>query len=79
MFEAVARIVRLLDTIKAPGSPGHLSRPSGEGKVVEPTRVSKKARETNRKRRPPAEAEPPQGGKPPSGGSSLFGPRGETK
>jgi hypothetical protein len=36
-FEAVAQIVRLLDTIKAPGSPGHLSRPSDEGKVVEPT------------------------------------------
>jgi hypothetical protein len=36
-FEAVVRIVRLLDTIKAPGSPGHLSRPSDEGKVVEPT------------------------------------------
>jgi hypothetical protein len=35
-FEAVAQIVRLLDTIKAPGSPGHLSRPSDEGKVVEP-------------------------------------------
>jgi hypothetical protein len=36
-FEAVAQIVRLLDTIKAPGSPEHLSRPSDEGKVVEPT------------------------------------------
>ena len=36
-FETVAQIVRLLDTIKAPGSPGHLSRPSDEGKVVEPT------------------------------------------
>ena len=36
-FEAVARIVRLLDTIEAPGSLGHLSRPSDEGKVVEPT------------------------------------------
>jgi len=35
-FEAVARIVRLLDTIKAPGSPGHLSRPSDKGKVVDP-------------------------------------------
>ena len=36
-FEAVAQIVRLLDTIEAPGSPGHLSRSSDEGKVVEPT------------------------------------------
>jgi hypothetical protein len=34
-FEAVARVVRLLDTIEAPGSPEHLSRPSDEGKVVE--------------------------------------------
>ena len=34
-FEAVAQIVRLLDTIKAPGSSGHLSRPSDEGKVVD--------------------------------------------
>ena len=30
-FEAVGQIVRLLDTIEAPGSPGHLSRPSDEG------------------------------------------------
>ncbi len=35
-FEAVAQVVRLLVTIEAPGSPGHLSRPSDEGKVVEP-------------------------------------------
>jgi len=44
-FEAVARIVRLLDTIKAPGSPGHLSRPSDEGKVVEPTDVKARKNE----------------------------------
>jgi hypothetical protein len=47
MFEAVARIVRLLDTIKAPGSPGHLSRPSGEGKVVDrPVSVKKHGKRT---------------------------------
>ncbi len=71
-FEAVAQIVRLLDTIKAPGSPEHLSRPSDEGKVVEPT-VRKHGKKTNRDRRPPAEAEPPQSGKPQSGGSSFIG------
>ncbi len=34
--KAIAQIVRLLDTIEVLGSPGHLSRPSDEGKVVEP-------------------------------------------